>query len=46
MPLRKDMPTRDPKRVPDADRHATDYQSPRGGWLKSSKPSPDTSKKS
>ncbi|MFF8656806.1 hypothetical protein [Streptomyces huasconensis] len=45
MPLPRTFPTRDPGRVPDAEKHATDYQSSRGGWLKPSKPEPTSKEK-
>ncbi|MFI6530496.1 hypothetical protein [Streptomyces uncialis] len=34
MPLPRDWPIRDPDRVPDPDRHATDYRASQGGWIK------------
>ncbi|WP_178391145.1 hypothetical protein [Streptomyces uncialis] len=44
MALRRDMPIRDPDRVPDADRHATDYRASQGGWVKPpDPPAPTTS---
>ncbi|MEU1155755.1 hypothetical protein ABZ369_22440 [Streptomyces sp. NPDC005918] len=43
--LPKDFPTRDPGRVPDCERHATDYQGSRGGWLKSAKPTTNSKEK-
>ncbi|WP_309029110.1 hypothetical protein [Streptomyces alfalfae] len=46
MALRKDMPIRDSERVPDADKHATDYRSSQGGWVKDNeKPVPGTPKR-
>ncbi|MGB8946445.1 MAG: hypothetical protein WCD21_40355 [Streptomyces sp.] len=45
MSLPKDMPTRDPERVPDSDRHRTDYRGSQGGWAKDAdKPVPGAKK--